>query len=163
MRLQTQTVRRAITLTVIAAAGLGVAAPAQASDASLRKAIRAQEKKFDVAAEDFAKASENVESAVGREQATTSLLKLKQATTRLRTTVAKERATTARVKRGRTQYLSAFASVLTGITTFQQGLVAFDPDAPAAAERLYRKSTAQLKAAALRRDRAVRLIGGIPV
>lgn len=143
------------------AAGLGAASPAQASDASLRKVIRAQEKKVDAVAKDFADASEDVESAVGRERAGIAVTELKRAVKRLRTAVVKEQATTARVKRGRTQYLRFVTSFSAGLRTFDRALEAFDPEAPAAAEPLFRRAAAQIKAAGVRRDRAAKLIGGL--
>jgi len=150
-----------IAMVAVLVAGLAWVVPAQASDASLRKAIKAQEKKADAAAVDFAAAAENVESVVGREQATIAVTKSKSVVKRLQTVVARERATTARVKRGRTQYLAAISRVLTGFKTFDQGLIAFDPDAPAAARRLFERSAAQLKSAGAARDRAAKLIGGL--
>ena len=162
MRTHRHGLSRVITMLVVVAAALGAAAPAQASDASLRKAIRAQEKKVDVVADDFVDVAGGVESAVGRERARTAVTKFKAAVARLRTTVAKERATTARVKRGRTQYLAAISSLRAGLTTFDQGLEAFDPDAPAKAAQLFKRSAAQLKSAVAKRDKAAKLIGGLP-
>lgn len=153
---------RRVTVTFgVALATLTAGAPAQASDASLRKVIRTQERKVDVAAEAFAKTTEEVESAIGRERATTAVGKLKTAVSRLRTAAAKEKATTAKVKRGRTQYLAAITSFSTGLKTFEQGIEAFDPDAPAKAEVLFKRSAAQLKSATSKRDRAAKLIGGL--
>ena len=154
-------IRRATVTLGVALATLTAGAPAQASDASLRKVIKAQERKVDVVAEDFAKASEDVESAVGRERATTAVGKLKTAVSRLRTAAVKEKATTAKVKRGRTQYLAAITSFSTGLKTFEQGIEAFDPDAPAKAEQLFKRSAAQLKSASAKKDKAAKLIGGL--
>jgi len=150
-----------IVMVACAAVGLGVAAPAQASDASLRRVIKAQEQKDDALSTDFAAAVGGVESAVGRERAKTAVTRLKAAVTRLRAAVAKERATTARVRRGRTQYLAAVSRFITGLATFEQGLSAFDPDAPAKAKQLFKRSAAQLASASARRDKAAKLIGGL--
>ncbi len=149
-------------MVAVMVAGLGAAVPAQASDASLRKAVKAQEKKADVAADDFAEASTDLESVVGREDARLALVKFKSVVARLRASVARERATTARVKRGRTQYLAAISRVLTGLKTFDQGLIAFDPDAPAKAVQLFKRSAAQLESAIAKRNKAAKLIGGLP-
>ena len=110
-------------MVAVLVAGLGAAVPAQASDASLRKAVKAQERKADVAADDFAEARTDLESVVGREDARLAVVKFKSVVARLRASVAKERATTARVKRGRTQYLGAISRVLTALKTFDQGRI----------------------------------------
>ncbi len=145
---------------LVAAAGLGAAAPAQASDASVRKAVKAQEVKVDAAAKDFTAMSEDAVSAIGRERATTSAKKLRTALARAKSTVTKQKATGTGVKRGRTRYLAALASTLTGLKTFEQGLTAYDPDSPSKAATLVTKARAQLKTAATRRDSAARLVRG---
>jgi len=144
-----------------AAVALGAPSPAQASDASLRRTIRAQEKKVAVAAKDFAEVSPGVASAVGRERAKASVTELEAAVKRLRASASKEQATTAKVKRGRTQYLAALKRYVAGLTTFTEGLDAFDPDAPSTAEQLFKKATAQLKSAIAKRNAAAKLIGGL--
>lgn len=150
--------RRTIAVLGVTAAAMAGGAPAQASDASLRKVVTQQEKKLDVKAEAFAKASDDVTSAVGRESALTAVTELKSAARRLRTAVVKEKASTTKVKRARTQYLAAVDRYVTGLKTFDQGLEAFDPDAPAKAEALFKKAATQLKAAVTSRDRARKVI-----
>ncbi len=150
--------RRTIAVLGMTAAAMAGGAPAQASDASLRKVVTQQEEKVDVAADDFAEASEDTVSAVGRDQALKAVTKLKTAVRRQRTAVVKEKATSSRLKRARTQYLAAVDRFSTGLKTFGQGLEAFDPDAPAGAAELIKKAESQLKAAVTSRERARRLI-----
>ncbi len=150
--------RRTIAVLGVTAAAMAGGVPAQASDASLRKAVTQQEKKVAVVAEDFAKAREDVVSAVGRDHALSAVTKLKSAVRRQRTAVVKEKATTSKVKRARTQYLAAVDRFTTGLKTFDEGLEAFDPDAPAKAEGLFKKAETQLKAAVTKREEARKVI-----
>jgi spermidine/putrescine-binding protein len=150
--------RRTIAVLGVTAAAMAGGAPAQASDASLRKAVIQQEKKVDAVADDFAEASEDAVSAVGRDQALKAVTKLKTAVRRQRAAVVKEKATSSRLKRARTQYLAAVTRYATGLKTFGQGLEAFDPDAPAEAAGLIKEAKSQLKAAATSRERARKLI-----
>jgi hypothetical protein len=150
--------RRTIAVLGVTAAAMAGGAPAMASDASLRRVVTQQEKKVDVVADDFAEASEDAVSAVGREQALNAVTKLKSAVRRQRAAVVKEKATSSRLKRARTQYLAAVDRYSTGLKTFDRGLEAFDPDAPGKAAQLISKARSQLKAAATSRERARKLI-----
>jgi hypothetical protein len=160
MHITAASTRRTIAVLGVTAAAAAGGAPAQASDASLRRVVTQQEKKVAVVADDFAKASEDVTSAVGRDQALTAVTKLKSAVRRQRTAVVKEKATTSKIKRARTQYLAAVDRYSTGLQTFDEGLEAFDPDAPAKAEGLFKKAATQRKAAVARRERARKAIVG---
>jgi len=151
--------RRAAAVAAIAiATALAGGTPAQASDASLRKAVVEQERKLDAVQGAFDKATRDTVSAVGREQAQTALSKLRTAVRRQKAAVTKQRATSAKLKRARTQYLAAVTSFLAGLGTFGQGLEVFDPDAPAKAKALIAKAKTQLESAALRRERLRKLI-----
>ncbi len=159
MKISRSMTRRAIAvLGTSLVAGLAGGPPAQATDASLRKAVVQQEKKVDVVADDFAKAGDDTFSAVGREQAETALTELKTAVRHQKKVVAKQQATTTKVKRARVRYLTAVDSVSAGLKTFGQGLDAFDPDAPSKSKELIKKASAQLKSAMIKRERARKLI-----
>ena len=158
MEIKRTNTRRIVAVGVIAASGLVAGAPALASDASLRKAVLAQEKKVDVVVDDFTEAGEDTVSAVGRERANNALSDLLTTVKVQRAAVVKQKATTTRIKRARTQYLAAIDSFTTGLKTFDQGLEAFDPDAPAKSRTLITKATTQLDSAVIRRERARKLI-----
>ncbi|MCW3009667.1 MAG: hypothetical protein JWO90_71, partial [Solirubrobacterales bacterium] len=144
----------------VAVTALAAGAPAQASDAGLRKAVAAQERKVTVAANAFTEATVDTFSAVGRERATTARATLTPAVRRQRTAVTAAKATSARLVRLRTRYLDAVKGYQAGLRTFGQGLRAFDPDAPARSAALIRQAKAQMKAAQTRRLRAAKAIRG---
>ncbi len=139
--------RTLMTLLAVALATAFTATPALASDASLRKAIKAQERSLTAASEAFNEVASDVDSAVGREKAATATTRLKAAVAKLRTAITKQKADSAKVKSGRTAYLAGLTRFRTGLSTFEAGLRAFDPDAPAKAATLFDKSAAQLKSA----------------
>ena len=143
---------------LVVAATLVGAGPAQASDATVRRAVAAQEKLVVAAEKAFAAGTDDTFSAVGREDARLVTVRLTSVLARAKGTVTKQTATSSALKRARVRYLTAVQGGLTGVKTFARGLAAFDPDAPAKSAALVKQGRAQLKGATTRRVREAKAV-----
>lgn len=159
MQISGRTTRRAMAVVGVMVAGLVTGAPAQASDASLRKAIIKQEKRIEPEAMRFTKAVKDPYSAVGIEEFTAALADLRAGVRSYKKAVVKEKATSAKVKRGRTQFVAALSDASKALTTYREGLQLVLDEEPAKAKTTFARAAAQLKTATRKGNAAEELIG----
>ncbi|MDQ3632172.1 MAG: hypothetical protein M3417_13060 [Actinomycetota bacterium] len=159
MRLPGQTKRAVMAVVGVTVAAMAGGAPAQASDASLRKAITQQERRLAPLTEEFSEAVRMPTSAVGIARFNKVLERLQSNTRKYRTAVVKQQATTQKVKRGRTQFLAGLDSFAKAIRSYRAALDSFDPERPGAEKPAFRRAATQLKSANTRLDRAGKVIG----
>ncbi len=134
------------------------AAPAQASDAGLRKVVAQQEKTLAPLADAFAIAIQTPTSAVGIEALTEALQNLRVATREEALAAARIDVTSARSKRGLLQFLAAVDGEYRALLTYGVGLQSVFDEEPAAAARTFTKAAAQLASAAKKEQAAKKLL-----
>ncbi len=99
------------------------AAPAaQASDASLRRAVATQGEKFEKAIERFDDRVDEIETDAQLEKAQTETERLSRVTGTFHTKVKGERADSTKLKRARTKLLDALSTYKRGLDKFADGI-----------------------------------------
>ncbi len=160
MQITGQTTRRAMAVVGVTVAALASGTPAQASDASLRKTIVKQEARIEPEDARFAKAVKDPYSAVGIEEFTAALADFRAGVSSFKKAVVKEKATSAKVKRGRTQLVAALGDASKALTTYREGLQFILDEEPAKAKTTFARAAAQLKVATRKGKTAEELIAG---
>lgn len=150
--------RSALTVGVTAAAALAGGAPAQASDAGLRKVVVQQEQRLAPVAEEFTEAVKTPTSAVGIERLSAALKDLRAQTSSYRKAVTKVRTETTRVRRGRADLVVALGRVSAALTIYGDGLQLVLDEKAGQAKTTFTRAAAALKAANVRVDRATAAI-----
>jgi len=104
---------------LLAMVGLVAAAPAQASDAQLRKVVKQQEKKSEPATKKFVEVAESIEDPSDLEEVQQASEELRSALATYRKAVTPVKTSSSKGKQGKTKLLSALKEMTTGLTQFE--------------------------------------------
>jgi len=107
---------------VVAVALFATAGTAQASDASLKATVQAQETKFEQAADKYAKAAGHAKTNADLRKARSATKSFSKAVQTYHDKVAAETADTDKYKQGRKQLLDALTTYKDGLDTLVKGI-----------------------------------------
>lgn len=152
------TTRSIATAAALTAALATSAAPAQASDATLRKAVATQERKLAPLSQQFTASLEDPLSAVGIERFSLALRELRTGASDVRKAVTLQQASTLPVKRGRLAFIAALGDTSRALTTYREALRLVLDDKPAEAKKALTEAGTELEAATADRAKARKVI-----
>jgi hypothetical protein len=151
---------RKTTSLAAAVAALAVAAPAaHATDASLRQTIRKQDAKTKPDAKAFAQAAAHFAQSGDSNSLRSATAKLFTDVKQTRSAVASQKASTAKVAKGRVLYLASLTRMGRGLQSFDTAIVELQKGRKSKAKKLAVRADRQISAANASGTRAEKMIG----
>lgn len=147
-------------LLAAAMAALAVVAPAaSASDSTLRAAIKSADRQTSPASQRFSNALATYARTKKTARAHSATKRLVVAIDAGKAKIARQKASTSKVRRGRTMYLSALTKLTSGLKSFDAALASIDAGDKAGARSQLKQFQTKSTKAQIQGAKAARLIG----